>query len=65
VYIIKILNLISKTEILKITILIDSETVSKFKPSKNQIFDNPLNSARVLSLNGRNHRYGYSNHVYE
>jgi hypothetical protein len=45
--------------ILKIVILTDFETVSKFKPLKKQIFSNALHSTRMLSLNGRNHCCGF------
>jgi hypothetical protein len=42
VHIIKLPNRIRKTTILKIIILIDSRTMSEFKPSKNLISGNPL-----------------------
>jgi hypothetical protein len=50
-----------QTDTLKIIILVDSE----IEVVEEAVFQESANSARVLSLDGRNHCYGYRNRVIE
>jgi hypothetical protein len=65
VHIINLPNPSSKTTILKIVILVDSEFEFKFKTVEELDFRQSANSARALSLNDHNHCGGYQNCVCE